>query len=148
MIYVKMHFATERVRYTTTNIRLVDSSHTNYAMNPAAFLSGPCHYNAQAFLEVWPQLIQVSHSGFIMMHGLNEGHIAPYKDFEFQMKEYQIYFYQVRSNAHYVQMHITLHQNAHYDLCHITTIIGLVDSSHMNYAMNPAFFSAAHHYNV
>ena len=45
-------------------------------------------------------------------------------------------------------MHITLHQNAHYDPRHIITNIGLVDSSHMNYAMNPAFFSAARHYNV
>ena len=120
MIYVKMHFATERVRYTTTNIRLVDSSHTNYAMNPAAFLSGPCHYNAQAFLEVWPQLIQVSHSGFIMMHGLNEGHIAPYKDFEFQMKEYQIYFLSstfkctLCSNAHYIASKCTLWPMSYY----------------------------------
>ena len=122
MIYVKMHFATEKVRYTTTNIRLVDSSHTNYAMNPAAFLSGPRHYNVQAFWQVGPQLIQVSHSGFIMMHGLNECHITPNRDIEFQMKEYQIYFI-----IKYVQMHImfkcTLHCIKMHNMTHVILLL-------------------------
>ena len=91
MIYVKMHFATEKLRDTTNSLRLVDSSHMNNAMNPAAFFAAPRHYNVQAFFEVGPQLIQVSHSGFIMMHGLNEAHITPNRDIEFQMKENQIY---------------------------------------------------------
>ena len=34
---------------------------------------------------------QVSNIGFITMHGLNEGHIAPYTDIEFQLTKYQTY---------------------------------------------------------
>ena len=79
-------------RHNTSNIGLVDSSHMNQAMNPAALFSAPRHFNVQAFFEVGPQLIQVSHSGFIMMHGPNECHITPYRDIDFQMKENQIYF--------------------------------------------------------
>ena len=78
-------------RHNISNIGLVDSSHMNYAMNPAALFSAPRHYGVQTFLEVGPQLIQVSHSEFIMMYGFNECHITPYKDIEFQMKENQIY---------------------------------------------------------
>ena len=33
----------------------------------------------------------VSNIGFIMVHGLNEGHIAPYTDIEFQLTKYQTY---------------------------------------------------------
>ena len=29
--------------------------------------------------------------GFITVHGLNEGHIAPYTDIEFQLTKYQTY---------------------------------------------------------
>ena len=116
MIYVKMHFATEKVSYTTNSLRLFDSSHMNNAMNPAAFFSAPRHYNFQAFFEVGPQLIQVSHSGFIMMHGLNECHITPYRDIEFQMKEYQMYFI-----INYVQMHIMFKCTLHCIKLHIMT---------------------------
>ena len=34
---------------------------------------------------------QVSNIGFITVHGLNEGHIAPYTDIELQLTEYQTY---------------------------------------------------------
>ena len=34
---------------------------------------------------------EVSNIGFIMVHGLNEGHIAPYTDIEFQLAKYQTY---------------------------------------------------------
>ena len=34
---------------------------------------------------------KVSNIGFIMVHGLNEGPIAPYTDIEFQMAKYQTY---------------------------------------------------------
>ena len=34
---------------------------------------------------------QVSNIGFITVHGLNEGHIAPYTDIEFRLTKYQIY---------------------------------------------------------
>ena len=86
MIYVKCTLPQEKVRYTTNSLRLFDNSHMNNAMNPAAFFSAPRHYNFQAFFEVGPQLIQVSHSGLIMMHGLNECHITPYKDIDFKWK--------------------------------------------------------------
>ena len=33
----------------------------------------------------------VSNIGFITVHGLNEGHIAPYTDIEFQLTKYQTY---------------------------------------------------------
>ena len=33
----------------------------------------------------------VSNIGFITAHGLNEGHIAPYTDIEFQLTKYQKY---------------------------------------------------------
>ena len=33
----------------------------------------------------------VSNIGFITVHGLNEGHIAPYIDIEFQLTKYQTY---------------------------------------------------------
>ena len=95
-------------RHNTANIGSVDSSHMNYAMNPAALFSAQRHYNVQAFFEVGSQLIQVSHSWIIMMHGLNEGHIAPYRDIEFQMEEYEIYLKSstfkctLCSNAHYI----------------------------------------------
>ena len=36
-------------------------------------------------------LQKVSNIGFITVHGLNEGHIAPYTDIEFQMTKYQTY---------------------------------------------------------
>ena len=123
MIYNKMHFATEKVRYTTNSLRLVDSSHMNNAMNPAAFFSAR-HYNVQAFFEAGPQLIQVSHSGFIMMHGLNECHITPYRDIEFQMKEYQMYFI-----INYAHMHImfkcTLHCIKMYIMTHVIILLTL-----------------------
>ena len=32
---------------------------------------------------------QVSNIAFITVHGLNEGHIAPYTDIEFQLTKYQ-----------------------------------------------------------
>ena len=106
----------KKVRYTTNSLRLFDSSHMNNAMNPAAFFAAPRHYNFQAFFEVGPQLIQVSHSGFIMMHGLNECHITPYRDIEFQMKEYQMYFI-----INYVQMHIMFKCTLHCIKLHIMT---------------------------
>ena len=31
------------------------------------------------------------------MHGLNEGHIAPYTDIEFQLTEYQTYYNEISS---------------------------------------------------
>ena len=34
---------------------------------------------------------QVSNIGFIIVHGINEGHIAPYTDIEFQLTKYQTY---------------------------------------------------------
>ena len=34
---------------------------------------------------------KVSNIGFITVHGLNEGHIAPYTDIEFQLTKYQTY---------------------------------------------------------
>ena len=34
---------------------------------------------------------KVSNIGFITVHGLNEGHIAPYIDIEFQLGKYQTY---------------------------------------------------------
>ena len=34
---------------------------------------------------------EVSNIGFITVHGLNEGHIAPYTDIEFQLTKYQTY---------------------------------------------------------
>ena len=34
---------------------------------------------------------QVSNIGFITVHGLNEGHIAPHTDIEFQLTKYQTY---------------------------------------------------------
>ena len=34
---------------------------------------------------------QLSNIGLIVMHGLNEGHIAPYTDFEFQQGKFQTY---------------------------------------------------------
>ena len=34
---------------------------------------------------------EVSYIGFITLHGLNEGHIAPYTDIEFQLTKYQTY---------------------------------------------------------
>ena len=34
---------------------------------------------------------KVSNIGFITVHGLNEGHIAPYTDIEFQLTKYQSY---------------------------------------------------------
>ena len=36
-------------------------------------------------------MAKVSNIGFIMVHGLNEGPIAPYTDIEFQMAKYQTY---------------------------------------------------------
>ena len=33
----------------------------------------------------------VSNIGFITVHGLKEGHIAPYTDIEFQLTKYQTY---------------------------------------------------------
>ena len=33
----------------------------------------------------------ISNIGFITVHGLNEGHIAPYTDIEFQLKKYQTF---------------------------------------------------------
>ena len=35
--------------------------------------------------------LEVSNIGFITVHGLNEGHIAPYTDIEFQLTKYQTY---------------------------------------------------------
>ena len=34
---------------------------------------------------------EVSYIGFITVHGLNEGHIAPYTDIERQLTKYQTY---------------------------------------------------------
>ena len=34
---------------------------------------------------------RVSNIGFITVHGLNEGHIAPYTDIEFRLTKYQTY---------------------------------------------------------
>ena len=39
----------------------------------------------------WLPLTPVSNIGFITAHGLNEGHIAPYTDIEFQLTKYQTY---------------------------------------------------------
>ena len=33
----------------------------------------------------------LSNIGFITVHGLNEGHITPYTDIEFQLTKYQTY---------------------------------------------------------
>ena len=38
-----------------------------------------------------PALKLVSNIEFITVHGLNEGHIAPYTDIEFQLTKYQTY---------------------------------------------------------
>ena len=40
---------------------------------------------------IWNYSKQVSNIGFITVHGLNEGHIAPYTDIEFRLTKYQTY---------------------------------------------------------
>ena len=41
--------------------------------------------------ENWSDSKSVSNIGFITVHGLIEGHIAPYTDIEFQLTKYQTY---------------------------------------------------------
>ena len=45
----------------------------------------------QEHLRAYPHLTKVSNIGFITVHGLNEGHIAPYTYIEFQLAKYLTY---------------------------------------------------------
>ena len=51
-------------------------------------------------------MTSVSYSGFIRVHGLNEGHIKPYTDTEFQLNKYQI-------KANEVNMALKIFQKNH-----------------------------------
>ena len=48
-------------------------------------------YTIATILSLMCCSIQVSNIGFITVHGLNEGHIAPYTDVEFRLTKYQTY---------------------------------------------------------